>query len=162
MRKKSQVTKVPIAGYIVKLDDGAEVSLTAPLDCRSNRSSLNSVLRRYLAKNYPGVRSSATDCQVVIDVEATAKKVEELVTYRLRRRGFTVKRAVGVWGVVLDYYKPADRNKPTNHYRLDPLYATYHTIWGADGAECGRVCYDIDGGKHGEVFVDPVYLEDIC
>ena len=156
------MTEAPIAGYIVKLDDGAEVSLTAPLDCRSNRSSLNGVLRRYLAKNYPGVHSSATDYQVVIDAEATAKKVEELVTYRLRRRGFTVKREVSVGGVVLDYYKPADKDKLGRHYRFDPLYATYHTVWNVDGAECGRVCYDIDGGKHGEVFVDPVYLEDIC
>lgn len=161
MRKKSRVTKAPIAGYIVKLDDGAEVSLTAPLDCRSNRSSLNSVLRRYLAKNYPGIHSLATDYQVVIDAEATAKKVEELVTYRLRRRGFTVKREASVGGVVLDYYKPTDKNKPTGHYRFDPLYATYRTVWDADGAECGRVRYDIDGGKHGEVFVDPVYLGDI-
>lgn len=162
MRKKSRVTEAPIAGYIVKLDDGAEVSLTAPLECRSDRSSLNDVLRRYLAKNYPGLHSSATDYQVVIDAEATAKKVEELVLYRLRRRGFTVKREASVGGVVLDYYKPADKDKPSNHYRFDPLYATYHTVWGADGAECGRVYYDIDGGKHGEVFVDPVYLEDIC
>lgn len=161
MRKKSRVTEVPTAGYIVKLDDGAEVSLTAPLECRSNRSSLNSVLRRYLAKNYPGIYSSASDYQVVIDAEATAKKVEELVTYRLRRRGFTVKREVSIGGVVLDYYKPADKDKPDSHYRFNPLYATYHTVWGADGVECGRVCYDIDGGKHGEVFVDPVYLEDI-
>lgn len=162
MRKKSRVTEAPIAGYIVKLDDGAEVSLTAPLDCRSNRSSLNGVLRRYLAKNYPGVHSSATDYEVVIDAEATAKKVEELVTYRLRLRGFMVKRVAGVWGVVLDYYKPADKDKPSAHYRFDPLHTTYHTAWGADGAECGRVCYDIDGGKHGEVFVKPIYLEDIC
>ena len=161
MRKKSRVTKVPIAGYIVKLDDGAEVSLTAPLDCRSNRSSLNSVLRRYLAKNYPGTHSSATDYQVVIDAEATAKRIEQLVTERLRLRGFTVKREASVGGVVLDYYKPADRNKPSNHYRFDPLCTAYHTVWGADGVECGRVRYDIDGGKHGEVFVDPVYLEDI-
>lgn len=161
MRKKSRVTKVPIAGYIVKLDDGAEVSLTAPLDCRSNRSSLNSVLRRYLAKNYPGTHSLATDCQVVIDAEATAKRIEQLVAERLRLRGFTVKRTASVGGAVLDYYKPADRNKPSKHYRFDPLRTTYHTVWGVDGAECGRVCYDIDGGKHGEVFVDPVYLEDI-
>jgi hypothetical protein len=162
MRKKSRVTKVPIAGYIVKLDDGAEVSLTAPLDCRSNRSSLNSVLRRYLAKNYPGIHSLATDYQVVIDAEATAKMIEQLVTARLRLRGFTVKRDVSVGGVVLDYYKPADKNKPSKHHRFDPLYTAYHTAWCADGAEGSKVRFDTGDDGYDAIFVKPIYLEDIC
>lgn len=162
MRKKSRVTKVPMAGYIVKLDDGAEVSLTAPLDCRSNRSSLNGVLRRYLAKNYPGIHSLATDYQVVIDAEATAKRIEQLVTERLRLRGFTVKREVSVGGVVLDYYKVADRNRPGNHHRFDPLYTAYHTAWCVDGARCSGVRFDTGDNGHDAVFVEPVYLENIC
>lgn len=162
MRKKSRVTEAPIAGYIVKLDDGAEVSLTAPLDCRSNQSSLNGVLRRYLAKNYPGVHSSAIDYQVVIDAEATAKMIEQLVTARLRLRGFTVKQVAGVWGVVLDYYKPADKNKPSKHYRFDPLHTTYHTAWCTDGAGCSKVRFATSDDGYDAVFVKPIYLEDIC